>query len=317
MSATGDLDDLQTRRIAVFLGVAFGLSWATGAAVYLTGGLTDSPTLLAGISLATVLVAGPYMWAPAVANVVARLATGEGWTDLLLRPRLPEGWRAWLVAWLLPVALVLAGGAVYFAAFPDSFGGLAAVGDLLDRLGEVAGQPLPFDPGTYVALQFALGVVLSPFVNAPFTFGEEFGWRAYLLPKLAPLGWRRALVAHGVVWGVWHWPVIAMGHNYGLGYAGAPYAGMATMVLFTVAVGVVLGWVTLRGGSVWPAVVGHAVVNGFAGFPALFFAGDPTPLLGPTGVGLVAMLPWLAVAGWLLASPERLAPVAPVAEATG
>lgn len=35
----------------------------------------------------------------------------------------------------------------------------------------------------------------------------------------------------GVIWGLWHAPAIVMGHNYGMGYAGFPIAGILIMTL--------------------------------------------------------------------------------------
>jgi predicted aconitase with swiveling domain len=63
------------------------------------------------------------------------------------------------------------------------------------------------------------------------------------------------------------------------------------MTWFTVVLGVFIGWVTLRGGSVWPAVLAHAVTNGFAAASMLVLKGEPNPLLGPTPVGIIASLP--------------------------
>src|SRR4030042_5224477 len=105
-----------------------------------------------------------------------------------------------------------------------------------------------------------------------------------------PPGRRRAVLLLGLIWGMWHWPVISMGHNYGLDYPGAPWLGMGAMVWFTLVIGVFLGWVPLRGGSVWPAVIGHAAINGITGIGAIFVRGNPNPLLGPLPVGVIGSL---------------------------
>jgi hypothetical protein len=111
------------------------------------------------------------------------------------------------------------------------------------------------------------------------------------------------MVWMGVIWGVWHWPVIALGYNYGLDYPGAPWLGMLAFVWFTFTVGTIIGWVTLRGGSVWPAVIAHGALNGIANLPSLFVTGAPNPLLGPLALGLVAGLPITAVGIWLWLAP--------------
>jgi membrane protease YdiL (CAAX protease family) len=107
----------------------------------------------------------------------------------------------------------------------------------------------------------------------------------------------------GLIWGVWHWPVILMGHNYGLDYPGAPFLGPLVMVWFTLTLGVLLGWLALKAKSVWPAVIGHAAVNGIANLGALLSQGQPNPLVGPTPVGLIggAGFALAALAIWLLA----------------
>ncbi|WP_436907070.1 CPBP family intramembrane glutamic endopeptidase [Halosimplex marinum] len=304
----GSGERLQRRRIAVFLGVTFAVSWATAAVIYALGGIDGGPTLALGIPLWLVLLAGPYMWGPAVGHVATRWLTDEGFDrgEMLLRVRtrpLP-----WIVGWVGPLLLILVGAGLYFLVYPDLFGGMAAVADLLAALEAQTGQEIPLSPTAFLAVQFVQALVAAPLLNSAATFGEEFGWRAYLLPKLAPLGWRRALLAHGVVWGVWHWPVIAMGHNYGLAYTGAPWLGLAAMTVATVGLGVFLGWVTLRSGSVFPAVVGHAMINGSAGLATLFATAVPNPVFGPTPVGLVGVVPWLAVAAVLFVRTDWLYP---------
>mgnify|MGYP000153301164 CR=1 FL=1 len=299
---------LQRRRIGVFLGVTFGVSWATAAVIYALGGIGAGPTLALGIPLWLVLLAGPYMWGPAVGHFVTRWLTDEGFDrgEMLLRVRtrpLP-----WLLGWVGPLVLILAGAGLYFLVFPGRFGGMAAVADLLAALEAETGQAVPLSPTAFLAVQLVQALVAAPLLNSLATFGEEFGWRGYLLPKLAPLGWRRALLAHGVVWGIWHWPVIAMGYNYGLAYTGAPWLGLVAMTVATVGLGVFLGWITLRSGSVFPAVVGHAMINGSAGLATLFATAVPNPVFGPTPVGLIGVVPWVAVAAVLFVRTDWLYP---------
>src|SRR5207247_5450223 len=80
---------------------------------------------------------------------------------------------------------------------------------------------------------------LSISINIIFTFGEEFGWRGYLLPRLAPLGGVPAAMITGIIWGLWHTPLIVL-DSYN--YLGHPYLGVAMTVLFTVALGMILAW---------------------------------------------------------------------------
>jgi membrane protease YdiL (CAAX protease family) len=141
-------------------------------------------------------------------------------------------------------------------------------------------------------------LTIGPAVNTFAAAGEELGWRGYLLPKLEPLGARRALVAHGAVWGVWHWPLIAMGYNYGFVYPLAPWSGLATMTVAAVAVGTVFGALSMRTDSVWPVALAHGTFNAVGSLGAVV---SGVGLVGAVPVGLVGVLPWAAVAGAVLA----------------
>jgi membrane protease YdiL (CAAX protease family) len=290
---------LETKRIAVYLAFAFGVAWACGLIIYLTGGLVDSPQLVpgTGITLALVLLTVGYMWSPALAHILTRLITREGWHGVCLRPQLRRGWPYWILAWFTPAVMTVLGAMLFFAIFPRYFDpSLTLIRDLLEQ----TGQTIPISPWAIVIIQTAVGVLIAPFINGLFTFGEEFGWRAYLQPKLMGIGGRKAMLLIGIIWGVWHWPVIAMGHNYGLEYPGFPWLGMLAMVWFTLVIGIFLGWVTLRGGSVWPAVIGHAAINGISSLGTLFVQGTPNPLLGPLPVGLIGSGAWALLAAWIL-----------------
>lgn len=282
------------RRVVIFYAFALGISGSAAIYIALQGGLT------ALTPVETLLVLGLwYMPGPALAHILTRVLTREGWADLGLRPHFRQNWHTWIWAWFFPALVVIAGMALYFLVLPHYFDAtLQAARSLLDQSTAV-GTPLPFGPEVLILTQVVQGITLAPVLNALPTLGEEFGWRAYLQPKLMALGWRRAMVCMGIAWGVWHWPILAMGYNYGLDYVGAPWLGMLAFVWFTFTLGTVLGWLTIQGCSVWPAVIGHGALNGIATLPALFVQGDPNPLLGPLAFGLIAGLPLALVAAWL------------------
>jgi membrane protease YdiL (CAAX protease family) len=79
------------------------------------------------------------------------------------------------------------------------------------------------------AVLLAQSLTVGVLVTTVPTFGEEFGWTGYLLPRLLPLGRWRAALLYGVAWGLWHAPVIVGGHNY----PGHPVAGVLAMCGFT------------------------------------------------------------------------------------
>ncbi|MQA83290.1 MAG: CPBP family intramembrane metalloprotease [Streptosporangiales bacterium] len=296
---------LDYRRVGIYLTIAFGLAWGTVLVLYLTGGLVHSPVLIPGtpVTLALILVPTLFMWSPALAHIITRLVTGEGWHDLWLRPDLGRVRRPLLASWAGTVLCVLAGGLVFFAVFPGAFD------PSMSALRERAGGQLPTSPSASAAILLLLALLvlfIAPLFNSLFTFGEEFGWRAYLQPHLLALGSRRAVVITGLIWGAWHWPLTAMGHNYGTRYASAPWLGMLAMTWFTLVVGIFLGYLTLRAGSVWPAVLGHGTLNAVAGLPILVSAGGISPVLGPHPAGLFGSAGFTAAALWILLTPRSM-----------
>ena len=294
------------KRVTIFLIFAFGISWITALIIFITGGLENSPILdsTSGLSLAYLLLAGPYMWGPALANLLTRLITREGNRDYGLKPEVKQAWRYWVTAWVAPAILISLGAALFFILFPQYLDGTFQ--SVRIQIAFSGQDPDTFNIPQLLLVQSLFAVLIAPVLYGIGTFGEEFGWRAYLLPKLLELGVKKALIISGIIWGVWHWPVIAMGYNYGSGYPGAPWLGMLMMVWVTMAWGVLIGWLTLRGKSVWPAVIAHGALNGFAAISTLITKGSPSPLVGPLPTGVIASLPFVAAAIWVLFSPKAL-----------
>jgi uncharacterized protein len=303
---------LQTRRLVIFLAFTFGIAWATGLVIYLTGGLANSPVLIQNppITLALVLLATVYMWAPGLGHIFTRLLTHEGAHDLYLRPKFKRGWLFWLAAWFVPGVLTLLGMLVYFAIFPAQYDpNFTTLQQILNRAASAAGRAFPITTQTYFLIQILQAIILSPILNSVAVFGEEFGWRAYLQPRLMPLGTRKALVINGLIWGVWHWPVIFMGYEYGFGYWGAPVVGPLLFLVFTVAMAIFFGWLVLRAGSIWPSVIAHGAINGIAAIGFYAVVGKPNILLGPAPNGLLGGLPLILLALFLFLNRKALLPI--------
>ncbi|WP_458188114.1 CPBP family glutamic-type intramembrane protease [Haladaptatus sp. NG-WS-4] len=168
------------------------------------------------------------MFGPAIGHLAVRTFTSAEFSldAAWLRPHLRKQVRWYVVVWLFPAVATLTGVVLYYLLFPRHFdptmeGIRAAMGDT----GVPAGNPM-----TIAAVQLFAALTIGPAINTFVAFGEEFGWRGFLLQHLLVLGQRRAIVLTGVVWGIWHWPIIAMGDNYGLTHPEAPWAGMLAMV---------------------------------------------------------------------------------------
>ena len=286
------------KRVWIYIAFAFGIAWLVALALYLTGGLTPTPVTL-------IALGGGYMLAPALAHIFTRLVTREGWQGLYLRPNFKQGWRYWLICWIAPVLFTFLGMGLFFALFPQYYDPtFSAVTKLMEQSAAATGQTPPaIDPWVIILSQTLTAVFIAPIINAIPILGEEFGWRAYLQPKLMPLGGRQAMLVMGIVWGLWHAPIVAMGHNYGTNYPGAPWAGILMTVWVMFILGTFLGWATLRGGSVWPAVIGHGAFNGIAGIYVFFTQGAPNTLLGPSAAGLIGS--WMIAVAALIIFLKR------------
>ena len=278
------------KRLAVFLGVTFGLSWTTWA---VAGVITGAVTQGVSASMPLVVIVAVSMFFPLVGAFAANaVAPKEQRIDLGVRPRIRGNGRLYASAWLLPAVLTFIGGILFFLVFPQLFDGDAT--QLRSAL-EASGVPAD-QLGLVVMGQLLAAVTVGPLINTIPSLGEEVGWRGMLLPLLCErMSERRAAIVSGIIWGLWHAPIIAMGHNYGMGYPGFPVTGILTMVVACTSIGCLLSWLRLRSGSVWPCAVAHGAINAITNAGVLFSTAGAT-LYGPSALGLVAGIPTMLLA---------------------
>ena len=137
--------------------------------------------------------------------------------------------------------------------------------------------------------------------------GQNFAFR-YRDNITIGMSVRSAAVVSGIIWGLWHAPAIAMGHNYGMSYVGFPIAGILTMVIACTALGSMMCYLRVKTGSVWPCALAHGAVNAIANIGVVFCTAGAS-ILGPSPLGLVAGIPVivLGIVLWLRMSPARVA----------
>jgi membrane protease YdiL (CAAX protease family) len=104
----------------------------------------------------------------------------------------------------------------------------------------------------------ALGATIFTVYNCLRAAGEEIGWRGYMLTRLIAAGVPQPLFVSGLIWAVWHFPLILSG-----AYASGPFPLLSAGLFMIMIIGsaLVAGVLRLRSGSVWPAVVLHAAWN--------------------------------------------------------
>ena len=304
---------MEKRRIVIYVALAYGLAWALWFAVVYPmvngGGL--------GTSMQLAIAAG--MFAPAIAAALTRLITKEGFKDAWIKPRaFKKTWRYYVLAWFGPLVLVLAGAALYFLINPADFDpSMSYVIQATREQAEAMGVEMSVDDETIRLTQIAslATLVIAPAINAVTCFGEEWGWRGYLLPHLLErFSIIPTLLISGIIWGIWHAPITLIGHNYGLGYAGYPFTGIAAMCLFCIVLGVFMSYVTLRTGSCLPAVFAHGMVNGSAAAGIIFSATGGNPFVGPAPTGILGGAFFIVAAIFMAVDLARNGWVLPVAD---
>lgn len=112
-------------------------------------------------------------------------------------------------------------------------------------------------------------------IGAALAFGEEIGWRGFLVPQLYRLhGFTKAALLRGIIWSVWHWPLMT-GGVYGPSTTSLIYGILCFTVVMT-AVSFAFTWFRVRSGSLWTGVWMHAAHNTF--FQSVYpGAGTSTP----------------------------------------
>jgi len=213
------------------------------------------------------------MWSVAAASVICRVVVKEGFRDVSFR----FGGRRSLVYVVAGVVLPIIIG---FVAY-----GTAWATGLATFVGPA---------GTFLTALLVAATV-GTVGGAVSAAGEEIGWRGYMLTRLIDAGVPGPVIVSGLIWGLWHVPLIVTG----IIYSASPSTALAVVVFMVSATsaGVVIARFRLETGSIWPPIAFHAAYNSViqtAFTPAT--AGPDAPLWVGEEAGILVAVTLLAAA---------------------
>lgn len=286
---------LETKRIIIFLATTFLLTigYCVGI-IYpaLKGGdLSDSNS-----SVITLLIA-VVMFFPSIGVLFTRLITKEGFKNCWLNPHFKGNIKVYLLAYFAPGILTVLGALVYFLVIPGSFDKNCGYMQQAIEATGVSPDAYPVPLPALLAIQTIEGMLLGPILNFIPCFGEEWGWRGYLLPKMSEkLSPIPMLLINGIIWGLWHAPLTAIGHNYGVGYPGFPFTGILAMCCFCIVMGTFLSYVAMKSRSCIPSMLAHGAINSIAATGMYFTKDGGNPFIGPAPTGILGGIPFIITA---------------------
>lgn len=275
----------KVNRTTLFLLLTFGISY-TLAAIFKTVGWGYNDSLIFTIFGIV------YMFIPALCVVIVeKVIHKEKLNPSLLISFKFNKW--FLYAWLIMPAIsfltlgisLLFPGVTYSS---DMAGMIERYENLLTpeqiEQMKISLKNLPVHP---IFLTTVQGLIAGATINAVVAFGEELGWRGFLLREFKAMHFLKASLVIGFIWGIWHAPIILMGHNY----PQHPAAGVLMMTILCILLTPLFLYITIKSKSVIAAAIIHGTLNGTAGISILVISGGNDLTTGLTGLaGFTALI---------------------------
>ena len=275
---------MDRRKVKRFLIWTFIFSWSLIGIFYLTGGEWQTK--------GATIIALAYMFIPMIVAFIVERYSGNGQIskDLGISFRI----NIWFViAWLLMPVLAFATFGITLL-FPDIHFSSDMSG-FFERYSSMLTEEqieqmrrsmdtLPVHP---VWLSLVQGLIAGATVNAVAGFGEELGWRGFLVKEFRNFSFVKASLIIGFIWGIWHAPLILMGHNY----PEHPVIGVLMMMVWCILLTPLFLYFRIRSGSVIQSAIMHGTLNATYGLSIMMVAGGNDLTTGMTGLpGFIALV---------------------------
>ncbi|MGZ4035196.1 MAG: CPBP family intramembrane glutamic endopeptidase [Bacteroidia bacterium] len=263
---------MNKKKIGLFLLFAFGISWLSAGIMYLCG-------VKYGTFLSTAVIAIFYMGAPATAAIIVQKAIykqpikelGFVFKEYKVKGFLWVPVFYFLLCFLWLGLVFIFGNILHLYGFGSITFESENVLANLNEITKVAGEQheltrLPLQPTILFFTLLASSFIAGILINTLFTLGEELGWRGFLYNETRHSGFWKSNLFIGIIWGLWHAPIILQGHNY----PDHRISGVFMMVLFCVSLAYIMAYLRAKTKSVLAPAFMHAVINAMAGNLVLF-----------------------------------------------
>ena len=268
---------LRTKKILLFILLTFFIDWALVFLFITMGGKVDSVGIM--------LLGAAYMFVPMIVTIIIQKA-------ILKQPLAqPMGVsfkvnRWFFVAWFLPVIIAFAVMGVSLLIpgvtfTPDMSGFMDSLASALSpEQMEQAREQLASMPVHPVWLVVVLALISGTTTNAILGFGEELGWRGFLLKEMGFMGFWKSSALIGFIWGIWHAPLVLLGLNYPQN----PQLGVVLMTAWTILIAPLFSYIRIKSRSVIAASIFHGTINAVPGLAVILISGGNDLTVGLTGL---------------------------------
>lgn len=272
-------------RTTLFLILTFVISFSLAGLYKLFGGEYDN-------KISGTILAITYMFVPMICAILVEKVIHKE----KLKPNLFISFKInkwFFIAWLITPVISFATLGISLLLpdvtySPEMTGMVTRFEDMLppEQLEQMknASESMPIHPIWLALLQ---GLIAGATINAIVGFGEELGWRGFLLKSFKEMNFLKASITIGMIWGIWHAPLILMGHNY----PQHPEIGVLMMTIWCILLTPLFLYFTIKAKSVIAAAIMHGTLNATAGIAIMVIDGGNDLTVGMTGLaGFISLI---------------------------
>lgn len=219
-------------QVAIFLLVTFTISWFEVYFIVSSSEGIENQARAFGL-----------MWTPGIVGLALSWVFGWKFKDIGFKL---GNWRYYAVSYLVPAATAIL---ILVTLVFTSLGEFEISPKLLEKVG-----------GDHSALvkKLLIGLLVGTVSGFISGLGEELGWRGFLHSKLTELKWPHPFLITGIIWAIWHWPLILFS-NYAT--SDHPALSVALFTVMAVSLSIFMGLVRAKSGSIFTAALIHGVHN--------------------------------------------------------